>query len=73
MSTYNEEDKRIGYWKLEAFPDHIDRRRCKMIMRRCPHKMRKWDINTQIKVVDSNSNVKLERRQTSINIIKNLS
>ena len=31
------------------------------------------DINTQIKVVESNSNVKLERRQTSINIIKNLS
>ena len=31
------------------------------------------DINTQIKVVDGNSNVKLERRQTSINIIKNLS
>ena len=26
VSTYNEEDKRIGYWKLEAFPDHIDRR-----------------------------------------------
>ena len=40
MSTYNEEDKRIGYWKLEAFPDHINRRRCKMIRRRCPHRMR---------------------------------
>ena len=41
MSTYNEEDKRIGYWKLEAFPDHIDRRRCKMIRRRYPHTMRR--------------------------------
>ena len=40
MSTYNEEDKRIGYWKLEAFPDHINRRRCKMIRRRGPQRMR---------------------------------
>ena len=41
MSTYKEEDKRMGYWKLEAFPDHIDRWRCKMIRRRCPHTKRR--------------------------------
>ena len=35
MSKYNEEDKRIGYWKLETVPDHIDR-----IRRRGPHRMR---------------------------------
>ena len=35
MSTYKEEDKRIGYWKLETVPDHIDR-----IRRRGPHRMR---------------------------------
>ena len=55
MSTYNEEDKRIGYWKLEAVPDHIDRWRCKMIMRRCPQKMTEWDINKQVKVVEGDN------------------
>ena len=41
ITLYNEDDERIGYWKLEAFPDHIDRRRCKIIRRRCPHTKRR--------------------------------
>ena len=59
--------------KIKQYHKQIKETAKPRIMRRCPHKMREWDINTQIKVVDSNSNVKLERRQTSINIIKNLS
>ena len=40
MSKYNEEDKRIGYWKLETVPDHIDRIRR---MRRDKKKERQED------------------------------